>query len=144
MNNKNLTTIETTFMGPITSGNGSNIRSRCNDTAHPHQQTIDTHELTAHRKTRQGACGIGTTKETTGDQTQTDYNNENPSQASGTRPPFDHAAWILSLDPLGYCWSHVYRVICGHNSKDCKGEIHGYQDDATRNNTMWGSEKGKS
>jgi hypothetical protein len=67
-----------------------------------------------------------------------------PSQASGTQPPFDHAAWLLSLDPLGYCWSNGYRVVCGHNSKDCKGKIHGHQDDATRANTMGGSEKGKA
>jgi hypothetical protein len=25
---------------------------------------------------------------------------------SGARPPFDHAVWLLSLDPTGYCWSH--------------------------------------
>jgi hypothetical protein len=67
-----------------------------------------------------------------------------PSQASGTRPPFDHAAWELSLDPLGYCWSHGYRVVCGHDSKDCKGKIQGHQDDTTQNNRMGGSEKGKA
>jgi Tfp pilus assembly protein FimV len=30
---------------------------------------------------------------------------------SGPRPPFDHAAWVLTLDPLGYCWTHGYKVV---------------------------------
>jgi hypothetical protein len=63
---------------------------------------------------------------------------------TGTRPPFDHAAWVLSLDPTGYCWSHGYRVVCGHNSRECKGKLDGHQDDTTRTNTMGGSDKGKS
>jgi hypothetical protein len=66
-----------------------------------------------------------------------------PTPHNGTRPPFDHAAWLLSLDPQGYCWSHGYKVARGHNSKDCKGKIPGHQDGATRTNTMGGSEKGK-
>jgi hypothetical protein len=67
-----------------------------------------------------------------------------PAPHTGTRPPFDHAAWLLSLDPQGYCWSHGYKVARGRNSKDCKGKIPGHQDAATRTNPMGGSEKGKA
>jgi hypothetical protein len=63
---------------------------------------------------------------------------------TGGRQPFDHAAWLLSLDPAGYCWSHGYRVTTGHNSRECKGKLLGHQDAATRANTMGGSEKGKA
>jgi hypothetical protein len=64
---------------------------------------------------------------------------------TGARPPFDHAAWLLSLDPEGYCWSHGYRVICGHNIKEeYKGKLLGHKDTATQANTMGGSEKGKT
>jgi hypothetical protein len=63
---------------------------------------------------------------------------------AGARPPWDHAAWLRSLDPVSYCWSHGYRVVCGHNSKDWKGKLLGHQDEATRTNTMGGSEKGKA
>jgi hypothetical protein len=64
--------------------------------------------------------------------------------APGARPPFDHAAWELTLDPLGYCWTHGYKVVRGHNSQDCKRKIEGHQDAATRANNMGGSEKGKA
>jgi hypothetical protein len=63
---------------------------------------------------------------------------------TSTRPQFDHTAWLLSLDPTGYCWSHGYCGVCGHNSRECKGKLLGHQDDATRTNTMGGSEKGKA
>jgi hypothetical protein len=67
-----------------------------------------------------------------------------PTPHNGTRPPFDHAAWLLSLDPQGYCWSHGYKVTTGHNSHNCKGKLPGHQDAATRINPMGGSEKGKA
>ena len=38
------------------------------------------------------------------------------------RAPFDHAKWVASLDPNGYCWSHGFQVQVGHNSEDCKGK----------------------
>jgi len=60
------------------------------------------------------------------------------------RAPFDHAKWVASLDPNGYCWSHGYRVQVGHNSKDCKGKLGGHKDDATRADTKGGSTKGKN
>jgi hypothetical protein len=62
---------------------------------------------------------------------------------NGARPPFDHAAWILSLDRAGYCWSHGYRIVCGHHSADCKGKPPGHQDTATRTDPMGGSDKYK-
>jgi hypothetical protein len=62
----------------------------------------------------------------------------------GPRPPFDHAAWVLTLDPLGYCWTHGYKVVRGHNSRDCKSKLDGHQDGATRTNNLGGSDKGKA
>jgi hypothetical protein len=66
-----------------------------------------------------------------------------PTPHNGARPPFNHAAWVLTLDPAEYCWSHGYRIVCGHNSADCKGKLLGRQDAATRTNTMGGSDKHK-
>jgi hypothetical protein len=69
--------------------------------------------------------------------------NTKPTPRHGARPKFDHAAWILTLDPASYCWSHGYRVVSGHNSADCKGKLVGHQDAATRANPMGGSDKYK-
>jgi hypothetical protein len=48
-------------------------------------------------------------------------------------------------DPNGYCWSHGYRVCIGHNSMTCseaaKNPLH--MKEATRDNNMGGSQKGK-
>jgi hypothetical protein len=57
--------------------------------------------------------------------------------------PFNHAAWIASLDPMGHCWSHGHRVQVGHDSQNCKGKLGGHCDGATRADTMGGSAKGK-
>jgi hypothetical protein len=57
--------------------------------------------------------------------------------------PFNHANWLASLDPTGYCWTHGYRVQVGHNSKDCKGKLGGHNDEATRADIKGGSTKGK-
>jgi hypothetical protein len=62
----------------------------------------------------------------------------------GPRPPFDHATWMLSLDPLGYCWTHGYRVVCGYNSQNCSRKNEGHQDGATRTNNMGGSTRHKA
>ena len=43
------------------------------------------------------------------------------------------------FDPKGYCWSHGYRVVFGHNSKSCKGKLQGHKDEATRENSLGGS-----
>ena len=56
---------------------------------------------------------------------------------------FDWAAWEAILDPTGYCWSHGYRVQCGHSSVNFKGKLGGHRDDATRGNTMGVSAKGQ-
>ena len=63
--------------------------------------------------------------------------------SGGRRPPFDRAAWIASLNPTGYCWSHVYRVITVHDSTTCKGKLLGHVDAATRSDIMGGSTRGK-
>jgi hypothetical protein len=62
---------------------------------------------------------------------------------SGGRPPFDRQAWLASLDPNGYCWTHGYKVTIGHSSVNCKGKLGGHKDDATRNDNKGGSTKGK-
>jgi hypothetical protein len=62
---------------------------------------------------------------------------------SGGRPPFDRQAWLASLDPNGYCWTHGYKVTTGHLSANCKGKLGGHKDDATRNDNKGGSTKGK-
>eukprot|EP00957_Ditylum_brightwellii_P175325 13346747-Ditylum_brightwellii.AAC.1 len=47
-------------------------------------------------------------------------------------------------DPNGYCWSHGYRVMRGHNSQSCKKPKEGHRRKATRANTMGGSEAFKN
>jgi hypothetical protein len=48
-------------------------------------------------------------------------------------------------DPNGYCWSHGYRVCVGHNSMTCSlaATDPNHKKDATRENNMGGSQKGK-
>ena len=48
------------------------------------------------------------------------------------------------LDPNGYCWTHGYKVAKGHNSHTCSSRAKGHQVDATRANTMGGSDKNKN
>ena len=69
-----------------------------------------------------------------------------PSAATsgGRRPPFDQAAWIASLNPTGYYWTHGYRVVTVHYSANCKGKILCHVDAATRTDIMGGSTRGKS
>ena len=66
-----------------------------------------------------------------------------PSTGTNGRQPFNKASWEAKLDPKGYCWTHGYRVLLGHNSTNCKGKLGGHKDDATRANIMGGSKKGK-
>ena len=68
-----------------------------------------------------------------------------PSAATsgGRQPPFDRAAWTASLNPTGYCWSHGYRVVTGHDSANCKGKLLGHVDADTRTDIMGGSTRGK-
>jgi len=67
----------------------------------------------------------------------------NTTKTTRGRQPFNQAEWELNLDPNGYCWSHGYRVLMGHNSANCKGKMGGHQAAATRSNTLGGSDKGK-
>ena len=43
----------------------------------------------------------------------------------------------------GYCWSHGYRVRKGHDSATCREKKEGHKDEATRANTMNGSDANK-
>jgi hypothetical protein len=65
-----------------------------------------------------------------------------PATPNG-RQRFDRAAFEANLDPVGYCWTHGYRVTVGHNSIGCKGKLGGHRDAATRTNNMGGSQRGK-
>lgn len=42
-------------------------------------------------------------------------------------------------DPIGYCWSHGYKVKRGHSSAKCPNRKPGHQDKATRANIMGGN-----
>jgi hypothetical protein len=81
---------------------------------------------------------------------QTNYSPQTPPISKptgtnkGTQPPFDHATWRLTSDPVGYCWTHGYRVVRGHNSQNCSRKNKGHQDGATRTNNMGGSTKHKA
>ena len=46
-------------------------------------------------------------------------------------------------DNGNYCWTHGYRVGNKHNSETCKNPAPGHKKEATRANTMGGSERGK-
>ena len=46
-------------------------------------------------------------------------------------------------DNSNYCWTHGYRVGNKHNSATCQNKAPGHQDNATRKNTMGGSEANK-
>ena len=47
------------------------------------------------------------------------------------------------LDPNGYCWTHGYKVSKGHSSHTCSSRAKGHQVEATRSDTMGGSDKNK-
>ena len=55
------------------------------------------------------------------------------------RAPTRRTNNTASNEPGGYCWSHGYRLVPGHNSKTCTNKAHGHKDAATRTNTMKGS-----
>ena len=66
-----------------------------------------------------------------------------PSAATSRRRPWDKAAWIASINPNGYCWTHGYRVTTVHDSKNCKGKLLGHVDATTSTDTRGGSIKNK-
>ncbi len=67
-----------------------------------------------------------------------------PTNSTGGRKPFNQAEWESKLDPNSYCWSHGYKVLMGHNSKNCKGKMGGHKDTATREDIQGGSTRGKT
>ena len=65
------------------------------------------------------------------------------AQMSLCRPPGTHntaqptgpkQAW----DPMGYCWSHGFKVRCEHTGKTCTKRADGHKEEAMRGNTMGG------
>jgi len=69
-------------------------------------------------------------------------NPTNPTTTKG-KGAWDREAWLKSLDPMGYCWSHGYKVVKDHNSKNCVDKRQGHEDTATRADTMGGSTRNK-
>ncbi len=61
-----------------------------------------------------------------------------PGQATPLRPPR-----VYTHTNTNYCWSHGYKVSRHHTSQTCGGPKDGHQRDATRQNTMGGSLRGK-
>ena len=53
-------------------------------------------------------------------------------------------AYNERFDPMGYCWSHGYKVTHDHNSCNCTAKKPGHKDNATRANTMGGSQLNKN
>ena len=63
-------------------------------------------------------------------------------------PPFvprvyTQAKALTIFDVNNYCWSHGWRVHKNHTSATCKKKNRGHKDEATRSNTMGGSNKNK-
>ena len=42
-----------------------------------------------------------------------------------------------------YCWTHGFKVSRAHTSASCRGKSEGHKDNATRENTMSGSQRGR-
>jgi uncharacterized protein (DUF433 family) len=49
-----------------------------------------------------------------------------PITSTNGRKPFDQSSWEAKLDSKGYCWTHGYQVLMGHNSGNCKGKLGGH------------------
>ena len=61
--------------------------------------------------------------------TLTRYSVQKPK--TNTQLKFD-----LQMDPVGYCWSHGYKIKLGHSSATCTRKKPGHQDTATRADIM--------
>ena len=48
---------------------------------------------------------------------------------------------LVIFDPAGYCHTHGYRVHASHTSAKCKKKKKGHKNEATRANTMGGSNR---
>lgn len=64
---------------------------------------------------------------------------EEISRLKSNTPP-DRRNTQVALDPVGYCWSHGYKVKLGHNSQTCTTKKNGHKEGATRADTMGGRE----
>ena len=53
------------------------------------------------------------------------------------------ATFERNLYPIGYCWTHGFRVTKQHSSQTCSKPAAGHQNTATRQNILGGSEAGK-
>jgi hypothetical protein len=47
------------------------------------------------------------------------------------------------VDQGSYCWTHGYAVTKNHNSQNCRTKGPGHKEEATRDNNMGGSQRGK-
>ena len=59
----------------------------------------------------------------------------------GVKPPNGGATsegGIPPWDPVGYCWSHGYKVNIGHSSAMCKNKREGHKDNAKRGSKQGG------
>ena len=65
---------------------------------------------------------------------QVSNNNKKSNDFSTKRTQND---W--QMDPMGYCWTHGYKVRYGHNSATCTNKRKGHRDEANRKNIMGGS-----
>jgi hypothetical protein len=48
--------------------------------------------------------------------------------------------WESNLDPMGYYWSHCYKVRMGHTSKSFTKCLEGHKEGATHAKTMGGKD----
>ena len=69
---------------------------------------------------------------------------ELPTQSTPTGKAANPQKFEVNLDPVGYCWSHGYKVKHGHSSATCTRQKPGHQKNATRSNIMGGSTANKN
>ena len=89
--------------------------------------------LTAHLNTTHGKISTLTTQLAAKGGGSSDVNN-NSNPRTGTFP---------GLEPMGYCWSHGWRVRKGHSSSTCSRRKTGHNATATQENTKGGSDYNK-
>ena len=66
-----------------------------------------------------------------------------PPARDASRQPRNARRGPRNPDPNGYCWTHGYLVAMGHDSRSCTSQAPGHQVEATRENTMGGSQKNR-
>jgi len=73
--------------------------------------------------------------------------NRTTNNTTGTIPfvprVYTLAEALAIFDPAGYCHTHGYRVHASHTSAKCKKKKRGHKNEATRADTMGGSNKNK-